>query len=195
MPMRPTTRRSLLAIAFLMLPVAAAVGGAPPARVTATLQSGRGEPVGEAVLSETPHGVLITATLHDLPPGEHGFHIHEHGRCIAPFESAGGHFNPKHARHGFRNAKGAHAGDLPNVIVPEDGKAKVEIMAYGVTLAKGKPSSLLDQDGTALVIHAGPDDYRTDPAGNSGDRLACGVVEVRTNETAAAATRPDRPTH
>ena len=156
---------------------------------------GVGKSIGTITVKESKDGVTIEPKLKGLAPGEHGFHIHEHGRCIAPFESAGGHFNPKHAHHGFRNAKGAHAGDLPNVIVPEDGKAKVEIMAYGVTLAKGKPSSLLDQDGAALVIHAGPDDYRTDPAGNSGDRLACGVVEVRTNETAAAATRPDRPTH
>ena len=190
--MRPSTTRSLLAIAILVMAGRAIAKDTAPATATATFQSSRGEPLGEATLTETPHGVLVTVTLHDLPPGEHGFHIHEHGRCVPPFESAGGHFNPKRAHHGFRNAQGAHAGDLPNVIVPEDGKARIEFMAYGVTLAKGNPSSLLDQDGTALVLHAGPDDYRSDPAGNSGDRLACGVIDVRSRESAAAAPR-DRP--
>jgi Cu-Zn family superoxide dismutase len=156
---------------------------------TATLAGPKGEAIGEAVLTQTPHGVLVTATLHDLTPGPHGFHIHEHGECTAPFTSAGGHFNPSHLHHGYENDHGPHAGDLPNVIVPDSGSAKVEFMAYGVTLRKNAPTSLLDKDGSALVVHAGPDDYRSDPAGNSGDRVACGVIDLRATEPTAAAPR------
>src|SRR6185295_19332758 len=156
------------------------------------LQSANSQPIGEATLTQTPHGVLVTASLHDVPPGEHGFHIHEKGECTPPFTSAGGHFNPKKLAHGFENPKGPHAGDRPNVIVPADGKLKVEFLARGVTLEKGKPGSLLDGDGSTLVLHAGQDDYRSDPAGNSGDRIACGVIESRTaasNDPARTAAR------
>ena len=164
---------------------------APSASVE--LRSTKGDPVGTAVLTETPHGVLVSATLNDLPPGDHAFHIHEHGQCVAPFESAGGHFNPKGAQHGYLNPKGTHAGDLPNVTVLDDGRAKVELLASGVTLAKGKPGSLLDGDGTALVVHAKADDYKSDPAGNAGDRVACGVIDARAvRSDAAAADRPAR---
>ena len=155
----------------------------------ASLQGPKGEAIGEAVLTETPHGVLVTATVHDLPPGLHGFHIHERGDCTPPFTSAGGHFNPAHAQHGWENAHGAHAGDLPNVIVPDTCSAKLQFLAYGVTLKKNKPGSLLDKDGSSLVVHAGADDYRTDPAGNSGDRVACGVVSASAIEPTAAAPR------
>ena len=185
--------RLLLCCVALMLPaLARAVAPAGRASVTATLSGAKGEAVGEAVLTETPHGVLVTATLHDLPPGEHGFHIHEHGQCVAPFTTAGGHFNPGHAHHGFEAGTGPHAGDLPNVIVPDSGSAKVEFMAFGVTLERNKPTSLLDGDGSALVVHAGPDDYQTDPAGNSGDRVACGVIAVQATEPTATAPRDGR---
>ena len=98
------------------------------------------------------------------------------GRCEAPFESAGGHFNPAGKKHGKDNPGGAHAGDLPNITVPESGRASVEVTVKGVSLDGGK-GGLLDADGAALVVHEGRDDYRSDPAGNAGKRLACAVIE------------------
>jgi Cu-Zn family superoxide dismutase len=144
----------------------------------------KNQPVGEAALIQTPHGVLVEATLKGLSPGEHGFHFHEHGRCEPPFESAGGHFNPAHKQHGFEAVKGPHAGDLPNLVVPASGEVKVELLAPGLTLARGGSESLAR--GASLVVHAGPDDYTTDPAGNSGARIACAVVEAP-GKTAAGA--------
>jgi len=102
-------------------------------------------------------------------------HFHETGKCEPPFESAGGHFNPGKKAHGVLDLGGSHAGDLPNVVVPAGGKLEFELFVPGLTLAAG-PSSVLDADGTALVIHAKADDYRTQPAGDSGDRIACGVI-------------------
>ncbi len=135
----------------------------------------QGQKVGSATLEQTPHGVLITVDLEGLPPGTHAFHIHEVGKCEPPFTSAGGHFNPTHKQHGLKNPQGMHAGDLPNLYVPESGKVKADVFATGVTLGKGA-NSLFDADGSSLVIHAGPDDAKTDPAGDAGARIACGVV-------------------
>lgn len=141
----------------------------------AELHNEQGQTIGEATLEQTPHGVLMTVDLHGLPPGEHAFHIHEVGKCEPPFKSAGGHFNPTHKQHGIKNPAGMHAGDLPNIYVPEDGKLKFDVFATGVSLQKGK-NSLFDADGSSLVIHAGPDDCKTDPAGDAGARIACGVI-------------------
>jgi Cu-Zn family superoxide dismutase len=155
---------------------AVAPGAGDARTVEVTFRNAKKQPIGDAVLRQTPNGVLITMALRDLPQGEHGFHIHEVGKCEPPFESAGGHFNPTSKKHGFEMAQGPHAGDLPNLIVPDSGKVKLEYLARDVTLDEGKPGSLLKKDGTALVIHAGPDDYTTDPAGNSGARIACGSI-------------------
>jgi Cu-Zn family superoxide dismutase len=180
----------LLTTALVAVPVAA------PAVETAAhvhFQDTQNRPVGEATLRDTPHGVLITLSLRDLPPGEHGFHIHETGKCLPPFESAGGHFNPGGKKHGFEDAKGPHAGDLANLVVPESGRVKLEMLADDVSL-EGK-HALLDGDGAALVIHSGPDDHRTDPAGDSGARIACGIVQraaAAAGSEPRTAERPDR---
>jgi len=142
---------------------------------SAVLKDASGKEVGAATLTDTPSGVLISLDLTAVPPGEHGFHVHTTGKCEPPdFKSAGPHFNPDQTKHGFMTPEGPHAGDLPNLHVPADGKLQVEVLEPNVTLSGEAP--LLDADGSALVIHAGADDYKTDPAGNSGNRIACGVI-------------------
>lgn len=137
-----------------------------------------GKPLGTAQLSQTEKGVLIDLDLKGLPPGQHGFHIHQTGKCdgAAKFTSAGGHFGVSGQEHGYHSGKGPHAGDLPNLIVPESGDLKQQIFTPGVTLDSGE-NSLFDADGSAIVIHAKADDYRSQPAGDSGDRIACAVIE------------------
>lgn len=159
-------------------PAAAQIPGEDPTIATANLIDREGNPVGTAALVETPHGVLIQPQLRSLPPGAHAIHLHENGACEPPaFESAGGHYNPGERQHGIMNAEGAHAGDLPNIHVGEDGVLESDLLAVGVTLEEGAEGTLFPEGGTAIVIHAGPDDYRSDPAGNAGDRIACGVIE------------------
>ena len=112
----------------------------------------------------------------NMPPGVHGAHIHEVGSCQAPdFTSAGGHWNPLGKQHGRDNMAGPHMGDMPNLIVGQDGTGTLELLVNGATLVGGA-EPILDDDGAAIVIHQGPDDYRTDPSGNSGARVACGVI-------------------
>ena len=143
----------------------------------ATLKNAEGKEVGSAALTQTPAGVLIRLSIKGLPAGERAFHIHGVGKCEPPFTSAGGHFNPGGKKHGMMAAEGHHAGDLPNLHVPAGGELIVEVLNPAVTLEKGKANSLFGPQGTALVIHAGKDDYKTDPTGDAGGRIACGVVE------------------
>ena len=142
---------------------------------TASLKDASGNEVGRATLTETSSGLLIRLDVTDAPSGEHALHFHAVGKCEPPdFKSAGPHFNPADAKHGIENPEGPHAGDMPNLHVPSDGRLSIEVLNQAVTLS-GK-SALLDDDGAALVIHAAADDYRTDPAGNAGDRIACGII-------------------
>ena len=150
--------------------------GTRPATAGANLIDAEGRSVGQARLQQTPHGVLLTLDLKNATPGIHGLHIHDVGRCDRPsFESAGGHFNPSGRQHGFLNPGGPHAGDLPNINVPTTTQLSVEYVVADVTLDPG-PRSLLDGNGSTIVMHAGKDDYMSDPAGESGDRLACGSI-------------------
>ncbi|MGH7542972.1 MAG: superoxide dismutase family protein [Gemmatimonadota bacterium] len=143
----------------------------------ADIRDAQGNSLGVVDLEDTDFGVTLSGALTGLSLGEHGFHVHEVGLCEPPaFESAGGHFAPAGRRHGFHDPDGPHAGDLRNLMVSEDGSATVDMADSLVTLRRGA-SALLDGDGSALVVHADPDDYRSQPSGNSGDRVACGLIE------------------
>ena len=146
---------------------------------TSELKNKDGKIVGMASFLEAGNGVRIHLEVTGLSPGLHAVHIHAVGKCEAPaFTSAGGHFNPGQKKHGHRSQEGAHGGDLPNMLVAKDGSGRFEVFTDGVTLRAG-PLSIFDADGSALVVHAGVDDYVTDPTGNAGDRAACGVIVAR----------------
>ena len=163
-----TASASLLALAT----VSAAAQSAK-----ANLRNAEGKEVGSAALTQTPAGVLITLSVKGLPAGEHAFHVHAVGKCEPPFTTAGGHFNPEKKKHGMMASDGPHAGDMPNLHVPASGELAVDVLNAAVTLEKGKANSLFGPEGTALIIHAGKDDYKTDPTGEAGGRIACGLVE------------------
>jgi Cu-Zn family superoxide dismutase len=136
-----------------------------------------GTTIGQATFIQDGKNVNIHVKAKQLTPGEHGIHVHEKGLCDPPeFTTAGSHFSPTSKKHGFDNEKGYHAGDLPNIVVATDGTVDVTLVTNHVTLKKGKGNSLRSKQGTSLVIHADADDYVTDPAGNSGARIACGVI-------------------
>jgi superoxide dismutase, Cu-Zn family len=147
----------------------------------AELMDTRGARIGTVQLTQSPfYGVILKIEARGLEPGVLGIHIHETGRCETPgFESAGGHFNPAGRDHGILHQHGMHAGDLLNLHVPASGHVVTERMAPLVTLLPGAPNSLLDGDGTAIVIHAGADDYLSQPTGDAGGRVACGVIRQR----------------
>ncbi len=163
-------------LALLALILSASTARAEGGRATAELKNADGDVVATATLTETDGGVELQVEAESLEPGLHGIHIHETGQCDPPdFKSAGGHFNPTDAMHGLENREGPHAGDLPNMEVGDDGTASYRTTTDRVMLDKGQ-TSLFDSDGSALVIHAEEDDQMTDPSGESGDRIACGVI-------------------
>jgi Cu-Zn family superoxide dismutase len=169
-------RHVITLIAACAVAGCAAMGpAAGTATAIAELRNAQGQPVGTATLTEVGGGVRVVVEARNLPPGEKGIHIHEVGRCEPPFATAGGHFNPGKRQHGLQNPAGPHAGDLPNITIGADGTGRLETLNDRVTLGSG-PNSLFDADGSSIVIHAAPDDHRTDPAGNSGARIACGVI-------------------
>lgn len=143
-------------------------------RAAAMLRDATGADVGRATATDVAGGIRYTLDVRGLPAGTHGAHIHTVGRCDAPdFTTAGGHWNPTMKKHGTMNPQGPHEGDLPNLIVGSDGRGTLGVTVPGQTMA-----GLLDADGSAIVVHAGPDDLMTDPSGNSGGRIACGVFSA-----------------
>lgn len=152
----------------------------PPAPFTtasATIRDLAGVRVGTANFTDTYSGVLIVGSVAGLGLGAHAIHVHAVGKCEAPFTTAGPHFNPASKRHGFQSPQGPHLGDLPNIDTPAAGQLRFEFLLPGVSL-KGT-NALLDADGASIVIHAGRDDYKTDPSGDSGSRTACGALIPR----------------
>ncbi|MBL6652205.1 MAG: superoxide dismutase family protein [Reyranella sp.] len=142
----------------------------------ASLKDASGKEVGQVELVQATNGVLLKLSLKGAPPGNRAFHIHAVGKCEPPFTSAGPHFNPAGHKHGLEAKEGSHAGDMPNLHIPASGELVIEIANPMITLVKGQPNSVFDADGSAIIIHAGADDYKTDPTGNAGDRIACGVI-------------------
>lgn len=174
-----------LAVSALALPAAVFAADAKSDKsakpIEVELKNAKGEKVGTAKLTSAEHGVKISLNVSHLAPGKHGFHFHEKGSCVGPdFKSAGGHLNPEHKEHGLENAKGPHAGDMPNIEASRSGTVKTEIVAPGVTLGAG-PDSLERPEGAALVIHAKADDQHSNPAGDAGDRVVCGVIPPATH--------------
>lgn len=144
----------------------------PAGGPTAPLVDAAGQAIGTVRMWESPGAVTFRIEARGLPHGLHGLHVHATGRCDPPgFTSAGAHWNPAQRQHGFNNPAGAHGGDMPNVAVAANG-----VIGETVTLAGASFAALRDADGAALVVHAAADDYRTDPSGNSGDRIACAVL-------------------
>lgn len=162
-----------------LLAVTAVAAEAQTMTAHATLKNTKGETAGMAHLTQTEQGAVhIQIRLDQAPPGSHAFHIHETGACTPDFSAAGGHYAPEGDSHGMLHGPDDHAGDLLNLHVPDAEESVVaERMAAGVTLERGVDGSLFDADGSAIVIHAGPDDYASQPSGAAGSRIMCGVIE------------------
>jgi len=164
----------ICSIAALAVLLGAGTASAQMKRVD--LKDAKGNSVGVAMISPAKAGgVSIELDVKGLPPGEHALHFHAVPKCEAPFTSAGGHFNPANKKHGTQNPEGPHAGDMSNFTVDARGTARTTVVNPNVTMGS-ELNSIYANGGTALMIHAGADDMKTDPAGNAGDRIACGAI-------------------
>jgi Cu-Zn family superoxide dismutase len=169
--------KHIVTLVMLLLTASAVLAAPKGNSARAELRNAEGQTVGTATLKQVKNGVRISLSVSNLPAGTHAFHIHAVGKCEPPdFKTAGGHFNPEGKKHGLKNPEGPHAGDMPNITVAANGTGKATTVNARVTLGEGL-NSLFHEGGTALVIHAKADDDVTDPAGNAGNRIACGVIE------------------
>ncbi|HXD99378.1 MAG TPA: superoxide dismutase family protein [Candidatus Acidoferrum sp.] len=171
-------RTVAVAIGIASLVVAGCASMSTPTDNTARaeMRNAGGQVVGNATFTQVGNAVRVLLEVQGLPPGAKGVHVHAVGKCDGPdFASAGSHFNPQGRQHGALNTQGPHAGDLPNITIAADGKGRLESTTELISLVGGA-SLVFDADGSAIVIHAAPDDFRTDPTGNSGARIACGVI-------------------
>src|SRR5690625_29113 len=176
-------RFALIPLFFLLFGLAACSDGEAPTQdaseeIEVNMINGEEEEIGTATFSESDDGLTISLAAEGLEPGTHGIHIHNAGMCEGPdFESAGDHYNPEDTAHGFDDEDGPHAGDLENIEVADDGTVSTEIDAENVTiLDENADTTLLTDEGTALIIHSGEDDYMTQPSGDAGNPVACGVI-------------------
>lgn len=166
-----------IGVAAMLAALLACGGSAADGKATAEMKGPDGKSIGTLTLTAEGEDILIQGELAGLTPGEHAFHIHETGKCDGPdFKSAGGHYNPENTKHG-KIEGGSHAGDMDNLVVGGDGSVKIEVANGLVSLKKGEDGFLLDDDGSAIVIHAKADDYKSQPAGDAGGRVACGVIQ------------------
>jgi len=170
--MMSTLRLAAMLFAALGL---AATGARAADTASATLKDLAGKTVGTALLRQSPNGTLVAVRFRGLPPGTHAFHIHAVGKCEPPFASAGGHYNPSGAKHGFLVTGGPHAGDMPNIHVGADGTLDIEVLNVKLAL----DARLFDADGAAIMLHANGDDYKSQPSGAAGSRIACGVIKKK----------------
>ena len=170
-------RKFCLSVALAVAMMSTGALAKAPTKVVAHLKDAAGKDVGDVIIRQHQQGVRLYLGVKSLPPGDHAMHFHEKPSCEPPdFKSAGGHFNPTGAHHGLKNPEGPHAGDMQNIHVAANGTSGDVVHDERVTLQQDKPNSLFANGGTALVIHAKADDMVSDPAGNAGDRIACGVI-------------------